>query len=150
MDSGSFSERTGRDIFLLTAKRTVLSSKIPAAAAIKELEFLVEDKEDKIEILSATITPARLGGLKAVQLVVTYTCPGSAERYELASIFALNPGKGVVYEMRLDSTQSQYGTLPSVTGCDDQVLEIHGILRRCSRVNSSSPYHPYRKQGNCG
>lgn len=94
-----------RGYIFVNGEANSLEFEDPAAAAIQELKSLAEDKN---EILSATIAPARLGGLKAVQLVVTYMCSGSEKRYQLASIFALSPRKGNVYEMRLDTTQSQY------------------------------------------
>lgn len=77
----------------------------PADAAIKELEYLIQDKR---KITSATITPVRLGRLRGVQLVVAYSCPVSTERHILASVFAIGPGGSPLYEVTLYSLANQY------------------------------------------
>ena len=82
-----------------------LEFEAPADAAIKELESLRLDKK-KIE--TATITQSHLGQLRASQLVVTYTCPGSAKRHILVSIYAIGPGSSPVYEVTLDTISSHY------------------------------------------
>jgi hypothetical protein len=70
----------------------------PAEAASKYLAYLSK-RGNKVE--SSKITKSQLGSLRAALLVVTYSCPGSTERYVRASTFAISPNKSMLYEVTL-------------------------------------------------
>jgi len=74
-------------------------------AALRLLSYLRRDAKN---IESVRITPSHLGTLEAAELVVTYTCPGSARRYTMAAVFGLGPAKSPVFEVSLDSPASRY------------------------------------------
>jgi hypothetical protein len=74
-------------------------------AAAREVEFL-RQRGKKIE--SDTITDSHLGTLDAVQLVVAYTCPGSADRRIKSSVMALSANKEFIYELVMYSPADRY------------------------------------------
>lgn len=74
-------------------------------AASQFLKYLGKDG-NKVE--SSNITAARLGALKAVLLVATYTCPGSTQRYTTASMVAISPDKGNLYEVTLYARSDRF------------------------------------------
>jgi len=102
---------------LVNGEANSLEYEDPAEAAVAELRSLVEEKS---RIVSARITPVNLGKLKASQLVVTYTCEGSAERYVLVATYALGPKKTPLYEIWLDSSEARH---PDYRGVLDSMLK---------------------------
>jgi len=82
----------------------------PVDGAIRTLSNL---REDHRNIESATITPSHLGALRAVRLVVRYTCPGSNDRYVQDSTIALK-GELWVYDVTLYSRAEQFDRDASV------------------------------------
>jgi hypothetical protein len=72
--------------------------------ANRELGYL---REEGKAIESAKITPTHIGGLPATQLLVTYTCAGSTERYVWFSTVVLSPDKGTDYEATLHTLASR-------------------------------------------
>ena len=79
--------------------------KTPREAAMGDVESL-RRLGRKIE--SETISESHLGRLDAMLLVVTYTCPESADRHIKSSIMALSPDKRFVYELKLYSPANRY------------------------------------------
>lgn len=77
----------------------------PVDAALRSLSYL---REDAKMIESVRIKRSHLGTLQAAELLVTYTCPGSTERYTLAAMFALSPRKGTAFEVTLYCLASGY------------------------------------------
>jgi hypothetical protein len=77
----------------------------PVDVALKHLSFL---RSDQKQIQSIQITSRRLGNLPAAEMIVTYSCPESPERYTMSAVFALGPGKGPVYEAILYSRAYRY------------------------------------------
>jgi hypothetical protein len=77
-------------------------SESPADEAIR---LLINLREGRANIESATITQSHLGNLSAVRLVVRYTCPGLKDRYVQDSTIALT---GRVYEVTLYSRAERY------------------------------------------
>lgn len=89
----------------LYAERNSLEDESPVDVANRELGYL-RQKGKAIE--SAPVIQSHLGRLQAAQVLVTYTCPGSSERYVQFSTFVLSPDKGTVYEVTLHALASRY------------------------------------------
>ena len=90
---------------LVNGEANSLEYNSPVDASFKHLSFL---RDDGKEIESVRIKPSRLGTLPAAEVVVTYSCPGSKERYTMAAVLALGPGKSPVYEVILYCRASRY------------------------------------------
>lgn len=78
----------------------------PVAAAHRFLKYL---HKHGAKVKSSKITESQLGHLKAVRLAVTYTCPGSMQRYVRISVIAISPDKGTLYEIALYSHSGRIG-----------------------------------------
>lgn len=70
----------------------------PVDAASQFLKYLGKDGNT---VESSKITESRLGRLKAALVVATYTCPGTTQRYMMASLVAISPDKSNLYEVTL-------------------------------------------------
>jgi hypothetical protein len=89
----------------LYAEKNSFEDGLPIDVANRQLGYL--RKKGKV-IESAPVAQTHLGQLQAAQVMVTYTCPGSTERYVQFSTFALSPDKGTVYEISLHTSVSRY------------------------------------------
>lgn len=70
----------------------------PADAASEFLSYL---RGRQLTVLSSKIAESRLGGLEAATLVAEYTCPASLGRYMRATVAAIGPNKGMLYQLTL-------------------------------------------------
>jgi hypothetical protein len=86
-------------------ERNSLEADSAVDVANRKLGYL---REDGKAIESAKITPTHLGQLLAAQILVTFACPGSTERFEWFSTIALSPDKGMVYEAILHAPASRF------------------------------------------
>ncbi len=78
----------------------------PVDAALYHLSDL--RKHVNAEIESVRISRRTLGSLLAVELVATYVCPGSLDRYTVASVLALGPKRTPSYEVTLYCRADRY------------------------------------------
>jgi len=99
------------------AEKNSLEDASPVDVANRQLSYL-RKKGRTIE--SAPVTQTQLGRSQATQVLVTYTCPGSPERYVQFSTFVLSPDKGTIYELTLHALASRYDHDRSVL---DQILK---------------------------
>lgn len=76
---------------------------------------------------SSSVTPISIGGRPASQLLITYTCPGSPERYIQLSIFGLSPNKDNLYVVTLYSVPREYDLYRTIV---DQILKSWKYLDR--------------------
>jgi hypothetical protein len=87
----------------VNGEANTLEYKTPAEAAAQKVKYL---REESKRVESSKISQTRLGGLRAVRLVVRYQCPNSKENYVLDSTIALGPGP--LYEVTLYAHASRY------------------------------------------
>ena len=77
----------------------------PVDAASQFLKYL---RKHGRKVESSKITESQLGTLSAALLVATYTCPGSTARYVRASMVAISPDKGKLYEVTLYARSDRF------------------------------------------
>jgi hypothetical protein len=94
-----------RSYILVESQKNSLEFGSPSEAASRFLKYLAKHGA-KLE--SSEITESKLGQLKAALLVATYTCPGSKERYTEASMVAISPDKGNLYEVTLYAQSDRF------------------------------------------
>jgi hypothetical protein len=82
-----------------------LEYEAPEEAARRTVEYL---RQDGAQVESEKISRSYLGALDSVQLVVTYTCPGSLDSYIRSSITALSVDKSFLYELEIYSPAKRY------------------------------------------
>lgn len=102
-----------RSYILVESQKNSLEFATPSEAAARFLKYLAKHG-DKVE--SSEITESKLGQLKAALLVATYTCPGSKERYTEASLVAISPDKGNLYEVTLYARSDRFEDDRAVLG----------------------------------
>jgi len=90
---------------LVQADPNSLDDVAPTDATLRLLEYI---RKGKKAIVTAHIMRSHLGSLEAAEVVVTYTCPGSAKRYTMDAVVAIDPGKDNVYEVTLWSPAYRY------------------------------------------
>lgn len=94
-----------RGYLVIDGEANSLDETAPIDAALRSLQYL---RSEGKQIESASIKAAKLGNLRAVQLVVTYSCHGSPNRYTQAATFALSPRKDTLFEVTLYDLEDKY------------------------------------------
>ena len=117
-----------RSLIFVRGEHNSLEYDTPREAAMGSVKFLRQ--QGKI-IESEAISDASLSSLKAVHLIVNYTCPGSGDRRVLSSVIALSTGKRFIYELELYSRADRFEIDRRV---QDQIIAswkmIHGSRLR--------------------
>jgi hypothetical protein len=90
---------------LVQADPNSLEDAVPIDTALRLLRYM---REEKKTIESLHIQRSHLGSLEAAEMLVTYTCLGSAKRYTMVAVIAIGPGKDPVYEAILYCPASRY------------------------------------------
>ena len=90
---------------VINGEANSLDETAPVDAALRALQYL---RSEGKQIESTSIKAAKLGSLQGVQLVVTYSCHGSGNRYVQAATFALSPKKDTLFEVTLYDAEDQY------------------------------------------
>jgi hypothetical protein len=90
---------------LVQAEPNSSDDSAPTDSAFRILKYM---REQKKRILTLRMGRARLDSLDAVEIVVTYACPGSPDQYRMAAVLALGPDQSPVYELALYTSASRY------------------------------------------
>lgn len=120
--------KVSQGVIFVIAEHNSLEYNMPREAAVQTVEWL---RQRGKQIESETISDTHLGKLRAVHLVVIYTCRGSTDRYVQSSIMALSPDLGFTYTLELYSPANHYASNRRML---DQVVKSWKMIGRSQQL----------------